>query len=465
MFGTVYARLGLFIVAMLAGHLISAQETLPAHIGDPAAIAEVEAGTRAVANAAWWGFNAEDSTDALQAAINSKAKTVVVPYMGAPWIVRPITLRSNLELIFEPGVLILAKKGEFKGGGDSLFRAVEMTDITIRGYGATLRMRKKDYQSADYQRAEWRMGISFSGCKRVLVEGVRVESTGGDGFYVGSGGATRWCEDVTIRNCVSHDNHRQGLSVISAVNLLVENCVFSGTSGTPPEAGIDLECDSADERFVNCVIRNCVFENNSGHAMLVYLKPMTSESEPVSIRFENCHARMGSPGMTLDDFTDMGQKGWAGMSIGAIGDNGPKGTIEFINCTTENTGKEGAKIYDKSAKSAVVRFVNCSWKQPWVSSFREYGGLRVPVYVHLRRPSITQDMGGIEFVDCHVYDTAPRPAIAFYDDQTDTSVRDISGSITVHGPEGNGMKLGPGASNITLQVKTIPAQAPAASPE
>lgn len=274
------AQIGLVLLALFAEMIAMAQEPASADAADPAAVAEVEAGTRIVANAAWWGFNAEDSTEALQAAINSKAKTVVVPYMGSAWIIRPITLRSNLELIFEPGVLILAKKGEFKGGGDSLFRAVEMTDITIRGYGATLRMRKKDYQSAEYQRAEWRMGISFSGCKRILVEGVRVESTGGDGFYVGSGGATRWCEDVTIRNCVSHDNHRQGLSVISAVNLVVENCVFSGTSGTPPEAGIDLECDSADERFVNCVIRNCVFENNSGHAMLVYLKPMTSESEP-----------------------------------------------------------------------------------------------------------------------------------------------------------------------------------------
>jgi len=33
-------------------------------------IAQVKAGTLKTANASWWGFNKEDSTDALQNAIN-----------------------------------------------------------------------------------------------------------------------------------------------------------------------------------------------------------------------------------------------------------------------------------------------------------------------------------------------------------------------------------------------------------
>lgn len=451
---TKWSRVASRILVALACLASRAESPVPANTPNPQAIEEVAAGTRTEANAAWWGFDKEDVTAALQAAIDSKAQKVVVPYMGDPWIVRPITLRSDLELVFEPGVLVLAKKGEFKGGGDSLFRATNMDNITIRGYGATLRMRKKDYQSDAYERAEWRMGVAFSGCKHVLVEGLRVESTGGDGFYVGSSGPSRWCEDVTIRDCVSHDNHRQGLSVISAVNLLVENCVFSGTNGTPPEAGIDLEPDSPNERLVNCVIRNCLFENNSGHQMLVYLKPLTNESEPVSIRFENCHARMGSPGMTLDDFTDMSMRGWAGMSVGAVGDNGPQGLVEFVNCTTENTGKEGAKVYDKSANGVRVRFVNCSWKQPWVSAFRDYGGLRVPVFLELRRPAITQDMGGIDFVDCNAYDNAARPAIAFYDGGSGTpGVRDVTGLITVHNPAGAKASLGTKTVDVSLEVR------------
>ncbi len=118
---------------------------------DQTAIAEVAAGKRTTANAAWWGFSKDDSTAALQAAIDSGAKTVVVPYMGEAWIVRPIKLRGNLELLFEPGVLVLAKRGEFQGGGDSLFTAVDAENLTIRGYGATLRMWKTRLSEAALQ--------------------------------------------------------------------------------------------------------------------------------------------------------------------------------------------------------------------------------------------------------------------------------------------------------------------------
>ena len=108
---------------------------------NPAAIEGVHAGSRNEASAAWWGFNAEDATEYLQSAIDSGAKKVVVPFMGTEWIVRPIRLRGNVELVFEPGVLVLAKKGEFRGKGDSLFAATDAENITLRGYGATLRMR------------------------------------------------------------------------------------------------------------------------------------------------------------------------------------------------------------------------------------------------------------------------------------------------------------------------------------
>ncbi len=161
-----------------------------------------------------------------------------------------------------------------------------------------------------------------------------------------------WSEDITIRNCVAYDNHRQGLSVISAVNLLVDNCQFANTWGTAPEAGIDLEPDTEKQRLVNCVIRNSTFENNNGNEILVYLKPLTTNSEPVSIRFEHCWARMTDSRLKPPEpGPAAGLHGVAGIAVGEVKDNGPKGLIEFIDCVTENTGKEGARVYDKSATS------------------------------------------------------------------------------------------------------------------
>jgi hypothetical protein len=424
---------------------------------NPNAAEEARAGKRSLASAAWWGFNREDSTEPLQAAIYSGAKTLVIPYMGEPWIVRPLRLHSEQEIIFEPGVLVLAKKGEFQGGGDSLFRAAGVSNLVIRGYGATLRMHKRDYQNPPYTKAEWRMGVALRGCRHVLIEGLRVESSGGDGFYVDGGDGVGWSEDITIRNCVAYDNHRQGVSVVSAVNLLIENCLFANTWGTAPEAGIDLEPDTERQRLVNCVIRNSTFENNNGNEILVYLKPLTTNSEPVSIRFEHCLVRMTEARLTPPEpGPKAGITGVAGIAVGAIRDNGPKGRIEFVDCVTENTGKEGARIYDKSATSARVRFTNCSFRNPWLAAAPSDGGPRVPILLHLRRPENTERLGGIDFENCYVYDGTFRPTVRFEEERGDFGLQDVHGEIIASGSGAPWVKLGANLQDVDMKVMAAP---------
>lgn len=447
------------LIAFALGSCVLAQAAEGAPIGpDEAAIAEIAAGTRTDANASWWGFDSADATDALQAAIDSKAKVVVVPYMGSPWIVRPIKLRGDLELIFDPGVVVLAKRGEYKGGGDSLFSVADCENIVIRGYGATLRMWKKDYQNPPYEKAEWRMGIDIVGCKNVLIEGVRVESTGGDGIYIGTTSKNRWSEKITIRNCVALDNHRQGISVISAQDLLIENCEFSGTSGTAPQAGIDFEPNRADERLVNCIVRNCVFRGNAGAAMQVYLKPLDATSQPLSIRFESCVAGAGAAGATPDELRAAGVKGGAGIAVGAIKDDGPQGVVEFVNCTVESAGREAVTVYDKSAKSAKIRFERCQFNAPWVAVSPEDAATRASIVISRNRPNAADIVGGVEFVDCVVHDDQDRPVLKTYGTDDAHGVIALSGSIWLQGPHAPRVELGPNPSEITLQVQPLAAR-------
>lgn len=439
-------------------HIVLAEPTpIPANTRNQQAVLEVTTGQRTLANAAWWGFNGEDSTEALQAALSSGAKTLIIPNLGEPWIVRPLQLRSQQEILFEPGVLLLAKKGEYQGGGDSLFSAVGQSNLVLRGYGATLRMRKRDYQSAPYKKAEWRMGIALRGCRNVLIEGLRVESTGGDGFYVDGGAGLGWSQDITLRNCTAFDNHRQGLSVISAVNLLVENCVFANTWGTAPEAGIDLEPDSEDQRLVNCVIRNTICENNNGNEILVYLKQLSRKSEPVSIRFEHCLARMTDTRLRpAEPGPEKGINGVAGIALGELKDDGPQGFIEFTECVTEHTGKEATRVYDKSSTSARVRFVNCSFCKPWNLNNTKDGKPRAPVLLDLRRPGSTRNFGGIDFQDCYVYDNVSRPAVVFEEEKGDFGLRDVHGTVTVRGPGGPAIRLGTKLNEVDLGIINVP---------
>jgi parallel beta-helix repeat protein len=265
---------------------------------------------------------------------------------------------------------------------------------------------------------------------------------------VDEGPGLGWSENITIRDCVAFDNHRQGISVISAVNLLVENCTFANTSGTAPESGVDIEPDTPRQRLVNILFKNCVFEDNHGHEIALYLKQMDHTTEPVSIRFEHCLSRQ----------TDPSVGGWSGMTVGAIRDDGPKGLIEFVDCVSENTGEEGAKIYDKSANGALVRFVRCKWSNPWTSPHPEHAYPRVPVLIQLRRPSNTTHLGGVEFEDCYVYDHVYRAALQVEEDGTEYGVRDVHGLITVQNPSGARMRLGHAPVNADVQVAPAPPQ-------
>ena len=435
-------------LALAVTPLSAASDTPTSNAPNPQAIAAVLAGQRTAANTAWWGFDAADATTSIQAALDSGAKLVTVPYMAKPWIVRPLQVRSGQTVHLEPGVILLAKEGEFLGGGDSLLTAQGVDNIVIRGYGATLRMRKTDYMAAPYPKAEWRMGLSLRGCANVVIEGLRIESSGGDGIYVDGGSDRRFSKDVVIRDVTSFDNHRQGISVISAENLLIERCVFANTWGTAPGAGLDLEPDSPDQRLVNILVRDCRFENNEGHEVLVYPKNLHDQAPDLSIRFENCLIRKtltdGKPdgvaqGIGRDDTTH----GWAGICVAAVSDDGPGGSIEFVDCVVENTGKESVRLFDKSAARAAVRFANCHFRDPWQTPHPSHWSARVPIHLQVRRPQVSKDLGGIVFVDCHLYDPVPRPALLLEQVGSELGVRDLSGTLTVHGPGEPRMILGP----------------------
>ncbi len=263
------------------------------HTANAEAIAALRADPDGEANAAWWGFDPDDSTAALQAAIDSRARRVLVPDMGSPWFVRPIELRGSQEIVFESGVIVAARKGEFRGRGDDLLHAADVSNLTLRGYGATLRMNKADYSSPPYQAGEWRHAVSLGSVRAVRILGLRIESSGGDGIYISGSrsGSLEYSEDVVIRDVELVGHHRQGISVVSARNLLIERTVMSDTRGTMPQSGIDFEPNQPYQRLEGCIVRDCRFEGNAGAGILIHLAKLDRGSPPVSIRFEGCVAR------------------------------------------------------------------------------------------------------------------------------------------------------------------------------
>lgn len=331
--------------------LLVASPTLPA---SPAAVPpksdridKVSSGQLTTATASWWGFDPADSTRSLQAALDSPARKLIIDDPGSPWIVTPLALPGDKELVFEKGVVIESKRGAFLGKNDCLLRARNRKNLTIRGNGATFRMHKADYQQEPYQLAEWRHALSIRGCENVTIENLTLANSGGDGIYLGVGSDNATNRNITIRNITCDGNNRQGISVITAENLLIENCLLKNTRGTAPQAGIDFEPNHSTERLVNCVMRNCRSENNAGDAYLFAFGRMQRDSEPVSIRLENCSSKNCRRNSVRFGFGS--REGLRAVS----------GTMEFENCRFDSDQSGGIYIHGNEADGCRIRFDNC----------------------------------------------------------------------------------------------------------
>ena len=357
---------------------------------DTQKIAAVAAGTITEAKASWWGFDSEDATAALQAAIDSGVPKLVVEKMAGPWIVTPIMLVSNQEIVFEEGVVVLAKRGEFKSGNASLFRARNKENITLSGYGATWRMWRDDYANPElYSKAEWRMCLALGGCTNIKVLGLTLAESGGDGIYLGVGAKWATNKDILIKDVTCDKNYRQGISVITAENLLIEGCTLINTGGTNPRAGIDFEPNHPEERLVNCVMRDCRISNNEGDGIVMYLAPMDATSKDISLRFENCHST--------------GDRTSARFSVRGGTNRAPDGLVEFVNCVFESSRSMAVSV-SKPASRGLVRFAGCTIINPGSTPIILSSG-----------HGANAPAGGVEFVDCVIQDATERNPMTFVD--------------------------------------------------
>lgn len=266
-------------------------------VARPELVQEVLDGKRDEALASWWGFDPNDSTECLQKAINSHVKKLVIDRQESAWVTRSLTGVSDQEIVLEAGMELTAQKGAFHGKGDCLLFFNECHNVVIRGQHRTgdsparLRMHKEDYQSDDYEKSEWRHGLSFASCRNVLVQDLAVERTGGDGIYLGVSPSKVPNRHIVIRRVDCNGNNRQGISVISVEDLLIEDCLLRNTNGTPPQAGIDFEPNSWKDVLLNCRLRRCRSEHNSGTGFQICPQYSSERSRPIKIYLEDCVSR------------------------------------------------------------------------------------------------------------------------------------------------------------------------------
>jgi hypothetical protein len=246
---------------------------------------------------------------------------------------------------------------------------------------------------------------------------------------------------------VADNNYRQGISVITAKNLLIENCVFKNTGGTAPSAGIDLEPNRSDESLANIIVRNCVFENNDVLGIHMYLNYLTGPVE-VSVLWENNIVRGGE----------------YGLHVRRVHPNGPYGRVVFRGCIVENTRFNGIRVRSVDADALDLIFEDCLLinvaTEPTQSEFGRPLFSPISVISEISDPADEQmasRVGGITFKNVVVVDERERPVLAGIPEYKEAlkAFANISGGIFVHNPFGAWAEWDGPTEDIDLRLQAI----------
>ncbi|MFS1012642.1 BppU family phage baseplate upper protein [Enterococcus casseliflavus] len=276
-------------------------------------------------NVKWFGARGDgqtDDTEAIQRAIDYAAENnffkVKIPdgvYLIKAWdetststtYLRDtggIALKDNLTLELSDGTILKVPENPYDAY--NVIRICNKKNVSIFGGKIT-----GDISDHTGTTGEWGYGIAVMGSSNVTIKNISLENCWGDGlnlqYFNNLDNA-----NVIIKNVVSKNNRRQGMSIESGVGVKVMDCVFVETGQekyTAPGAGVDIEPATLNAKVDDVTFSNCIFEKNYSSGLVIMgsnindIKvkdcefksnfdleaQMKTYKQPTKIRVENTH--------------------------------------------------------------------------------------------------------------------------------------------------------------------------------
>lgn len=232
---------------------------------------------------------------------------------------------NDLTIIFEKGVTLKAIEDTYdhKSGLDMLFRLENISGWKILGYGAKFEMDKSLLPEGEY-----RNSIALYDCSDMVLEGLKVVGSGGDGIYIGSRTPNGFSENITLNNMHFKDHRRQAMSILSARNLSVQNAKFNGTLGRKPMSGLDFE-GGIDHRLDTLKFKNVEFAHNGYTGILFALSHMNHTTVPIHVEFDGVY--VFDNWKAQGDLDPAYKKAAIALGMGGGGNTALKGSVTFSN--------------------------------------------------------------------------------------------------------------------------------------
>jgi hypothetical protein len=296
------------------------------------------------------GDGVTDDTTAIQNALNAAAgknTTVIIPTTASNiYIIDErtslycLSIPSSTSLFISNGVTLKAKSGI--GPVVRLISIAMASNVTISAYGAAIEGIKSEYVSG-----EQRHGLLIGNSTNVYVEGLTSKNTGGDGFYLGGS----LLENVTLLDCTADNNRRNGVSITSGKNVLLQGCKLINQNGTDPQCGLDIEPDANADKMENITIRDCYSYNNAGIGYIIAPQQLPGVLDKI---------------LNIDVVNCVDEESTSSFSVGGIivGSNNVSGKIAFDRCVSVNSKVGAFSVVNYDSTCVPVFFDNCAAINP-----------------------------------------------------------------------------------------------------
>lgn len=217
------------------------------------------------------GDGVTDDTAAIQAALNTigVSSNNVVFSQGNTYLVNDkLTVSSKSNFVINGnGATIKAANGMTVAGDKGLLYLLSCTNFSVNNLNF-------DANRANRTPAEvYAHSLTIINCQNFVLNNVNSKNAVCDGMYFGATDNTNtstYCQRFTVINCIADNCYRQGASIINAYDYQFIGGLYTNTTGTAPQCGIDIESNvgatlgNARGRFYGTV-----FSNNAGSGLQI----------------------------------------------------------------------------------------------------------------------------------------------------------------------------------------------------
>lgn len=290
----------------------------------------------------------KDHTEELQKLINQH-KNILLPNHSIYINKNGISLNDNSVLIGQPNTkLIMLANEEIDF---AVINIENVTNIQIKNIHIIGDKNKRNSEI----RGEWGHGISIKNSENIIIEGVKIEKTIGDGIYIGQIN-NKPSENIIVSKTVIDNVRRNGVSITSGKNIILDSLFVSNTNGTDPMYGIDIEPNNNRDFIQNIKLRNIITYNNKNGGLNININKLGKgeNQKDISVFVDNYKDFYSHTGFYLSNIT--------------IGIENLSGIIKLNNFNLYYNHTP-FKFKSSTAKNVSIKVKNIDWKHQYRKAF------------------------------------------------------------------------------------------------